>query len=177
MAYYLSQTSFYRVQPFLDEMVKSSEDIAWVVDSPHTTPEKLAFYIRQGIKSAMKLELSQYAELSSKFKIKASPGRVVAELRNKLSQGITKDIINKMVIQEANDLNSIVLQAIKHKELEELYFPNVLLVNSETLAQLYKWCEESENKFKIIRNERGITLTKKDIGGIEWKPEKNPEQP
>ena len=171
MGYHLTPQAFYRAQPFLDEMLKTSEDVAWVVDSPHITPEKLAFQIRQGIKSAAKLEMSDYASLSGKYIIRALPGKVVAELRNKLSAGVFKDTSKEMVIHEANDLNSVVLQTIKHKNLEELRFPNVLNPNEEMLTQLLTWCKETKEGFKIIRNERGITLTKKDIGGVEWKPE------
>lgn len=169
MGYHISENAYIRAQPFMDEMLKTSDDIIWVVDNPDLTPDKIAYQIRQGIATAAFKGEEDYAGLAEKFMIKSRPGKVIAERRNKLVQGVYRQLAKQLNIPEANNLNSIVEQTIKHLDQEELYFPNILNPNTELLEELYKW--SSVKGFKIIRNKQGITLTKKDVGEIEWKPE------
>ncbi len=157
-------------------MLKAETDLTWSVDSPNFTPEKVAFAIRQGIKTAAHLDLSDYASLSGKYVIRTKPGKVIAELRNAISSAASLEDSKKVTVHEANSLESLITQAIKFQDLEELYFPNVFNPNEEMLKNLYTWT--FEKGFKIVINERGITLTKRDIGGIGWIPtqSKQPEQ-
>ena len=169
MGYHLSENAFIRAQPFMDEMLKASDDIIWVVDNPEITPDKVAYQIRQGIATAAAKGEADYASLAEKFVIKSRPGRVIAERRNKMLVGVYLQASKQLNIPEANSINSIVEQTIKNLDQEELYFPNILNANNDLLTELYKWV--STKGFKIIRNKQGITLTKKEVGEIEWKPE------
>lgn len=172
MGYYYSKAAIFKVQGFLDEMLKSDGDITWTV-ADHVEPNRVAYAIRQGIKSAGYYKFEEYAHLGDRFIIRSKPGQVIAELRSRFDVVVSRTAVDKLTIKEANNLNSLVGAAIKHKA-DEMYFPNILNPNEELLNQLYLW--SSEQGYKIVLNETGVTLTKKDIGELEWKPEE-PREP
>ncbi len=79
--------------------------------------------------------------------------------------------LDTVPVPEVRELMGVLAATIKYIPAnEEVYFPNVILRESE-LRRLYVWA--NEKGLKIINNEdRGITLTKKKVDeDLVWQPE------
>jgi hypothetical protein len=166
MGYYKSQNAILKVKTFLDAMVKADSDLEFAVN-PDQEPSKIAYAIRQGIKAAAGYGIKEYAGLGGKYIVRSQPGKVLLELRNKLPMEMFKKAISNIVITEAHNLTQVVGAAVKHAA-DEMYFPNAN-IEENGLTQLYAWT--TTKGYKIIKNDVGITLTKKEVGELEWKPQ------
>ncbi|KKK94056.1 hypothetical protein LCGC14_2686690 [marine sediment metagenome] len=88
MGYSKIETSIKKVERFLTLMVDANENLEWET----TDPNKLAYYIREGIYTSGILyrnkpedeRLKEFSTLKSKFIIKIKGNRVIASLRSEV---------------------------------------------------------------------------------------------
>jgi hypothetical protein len=159
MGYNLHKDVIERMKSYLDAMASSSEDVEWATDDP-----MLAYRIREAIASAKYNRISQYSGLSSKFIVRLMKGKVVAQLRDRLSRPFdseeAKKAMSRVVLHDVTSMTGIVGAAISNK-VDELYFPNVLATDKGSLDKLYNWNETTKSGYLIVDHvEAGITLTK-----------------
>jgi hypothetical protein len=165
MGYNLSINSIDRVSSYLDEMITASSDLTW-----HTPdPAKTAYYIRQGIAAAQALGDDKYAQLNSKFLIRSRSGIVVAELRNRTTESLLTEQLAKIVINDVNDLPSLIGAVIQHKGYE-MVFPNFIQPDDAQLETIYNWINMENLSYHIINSEHGLVVTKKEVRDIAWHP-------
>lgn len=164
MGYSKSTAAIDRVRSLLRQLViANGDEVAW----PNEEPDKLAYYIREGINSAIihadeSTENTMFAKLKTQYVIKSKAGRTIASPRSILPIENLKQSMQKMVLNEPISLLEVVGAAIKHKA-PEMYFPNA---DIDDLNKLYAWT--SKNDYFIIKGE-GITLTK-TASNLAWLP-------
>lgn len=152
MGYTLTRASIFRVKSYLDEMVAAKDDCMWATSDP-----RLAYHLREGIAATRKLELKEYAGLASKFKIKSSQGKVIAELRERSLEVEFAKATRRLTVRDVSTAIAIVGAAIKHNA-PEMYFPDANL-NKEELEKVEKWARAKGYSI-VSHGEGGITLTK-----------------
>lgn len=165
MGYHKSQVAILRVKSFLDVLVRSDQDVEFSVKADEE-PSRVAYAIRNGIKASAAHNIKDYAELAGKFIIRVKPGKVIAELRNKIGTDLLKETIARMVVHNVTSIDAVVGAAIKYGNLDELYFPDITPTD-ESLKVMYNWTRKKG--WKIIKNETGMTLTKREVeDGLVW---------
>ena len=145
MGYLLSEKSITRVQSFLDDMLASDRSLEWNIALEQGDPSKIAYYIRQAIRSAGRLGKAEIATLGNKFVIRVTARSVIAELRGGLSPTI---IPQKLTLRELTKIEEVVGAVAKHPTRLELEFPDASL-SLEELSTLKKWLSEKQMDFRF----------------------------
>lgn len=140
MGYSKNPTTIFKVEKFLILMVAADESLEW--ETPN--PDRLAYYIREGIFAAGALykgdpgndKLKEFAALKSKFILKIRGGSVLAELRNEMPFAITGV-----------------------KKMRSIYLPNITTL-TEIVGAIAKYIiEESKEQ---------ITIPSPGLNGVEF---------
>lgn len=158
MAYARSKKSVTRIEPLLDQLLTSSDDVIFRCDEP----QKVAYQLHEALKSAGFFpEYQKYLVIRDKFTIRTRAGKVIAELK-------TRPIIDsikgmkvpppKVTIDAVLNPLEIVGATIANNKPEEIYFPVSKLSEAE-LSELYIWAS-FVNYFIINHGDNGVTLTK-----------------
>lgn len=131
MPYNNSPASIVRVDAFLQDLLSTTEKIAWA--SPH--PDRLAYYIHQGLAVARRLNHPKYKDLSNKFYIKVSEGKVTATNKQIIGSRIEEVITN----EDAKNFYDVI-GAILSEPDKAIYFMNVSL-DKHDKNKLKNWCD------------------------------------
>ncbi len=169
MSYARSKKSVYRVELVLKQLLEAKDDLTF----QSIEPQKLAYHIHEALKSAaIYPEFQEYALLRDKYTIRIRNNKVVAELKSKLSIGISviREQLGKMTIVDVNNVTSIVGAAVTHK-VPEMLFPDAHL-SDISLSELYMWAEPA-GYFIINHGDNGLTLTREHPGEMNYVPSKN----
>lgn len=164
MGYSKNPAAVERVKPLLDQMVKATTDLMWPSENAHM----LGYHLREAMSVAKSKKIEPYHELKDKFVIRNRGTRVIAEKRHVETITALQAALSKVVLSNIETLVQIVGAAIEHKA-HELFFPDAALAVEEDKLTLYKWCQK--NGYHMILAEVGVTLTKEEVGDIEWTPE------
>jgi hypothetical protein len=130
MGYSKNPSSIEKVEKFLTLMVNANESLEW--ETPN--PDKLAYYIREGIFASGALykrepesdRLKEFSDLKSKFIIKIKGSLVLAELRSETP-----------------------LAVMGVKRLRSVYLPNVATLTEIVGAVAKCIIEESKEQIRI----------------------------
>ena len=132
MGYSKNPTAIKKVESFLSLMTTSDENLEWETFDP----DKLAYYIREGINASCILygqepdneKLKDFAYLKSKYIIKIKGGSVIAALRNEIP-----------------------LAVMSVKKLKSVYLPNITTL-TEIVGAIAKYIVEEEKEKITIPN-------------------------
>ena len=171
MTYSRNKSALKRVQKLLDDLLlavnnKSDDDVVFT----STNPNKLSYQLHEALDVADTFtEYTKYRVIKEHYRIRVRFDRVIAECKTKPvdAKAILSGQLSKMTVDDADTVLEVIGAAIKNN-LNEMYFPNAELIDSE-LADLYKWT--SVNGYYIINNyEVGITLTRVNPGELAYEP-------
>ena len=168
MGYSKNPTAIEKVDSFLSLMVTSDENLDWET----TDPDKLAYYIREGINASRILyrdependKLKDFSSLSSKYIIKIKGGSVIAALRNEIPLAVMSVKKLKSVylpnITTLTEIVGAIAKYIVEEEKERITIPNASLNDGEFeklesyLTNKKLDIEVKGNEFVISRNEK-----------------------
>ena len=164
MGYSKRETSIKKVERFLTLMVDANEDLEWET----TDPNKLAYYIREGIYTASilyrnKLEderLKEFSTLKSKFIIKIKGNRVIASLRSEVPLAVMSVKKMKSVylpnIMSLTEIVGAVANYIITENKEQITIPNTNLSDGE-FEKLQAYLKSKELEIGVNGNELVIS--------------------
>ena len=168
MGYSNNLSAVTRVEKFLTLMVNAvDESLEWqTVD-----PNKLAYYIREGISAASfiykngtdDVRLKEFSLLKSKFIIKIKENRVIAVLRSEMPLAVMSvKKIKSVYLPNVTTLTQIVGAVAKYileEEKEQITIPNANLTNEESV-KLERYLSSKSLNVEIGENELVILRDK-----------------
>lgn len=161
MGYAKSAAALKRLQPLLDQMLKSDVSLSWPSQNAHM----LGYHIREAMKIAESDPQSPYKGLRERFVIRNKGTHVVAEPRVINVVAELHQAHAKMSLENLSGLLELIGAVITH-EAHEMFFPDALLTEEETKT-LYEWAKPRGYSL-VVGN--GITITKENPGEAEWTP-------
>jgi len=139
MGYTKNPTAIDKVEKFLSMMVSANENLEWET----TDPNRLAYYLREGISASGILHrnnnderLKNFSELKSKFIIRVKENKVIAQLRTEMP-----------------------LAVMSVKKMKSVYLPNI-----STLTQVVG----AVAKYMVEEEKEQITIPNSDLSEIEF---------
>jgi hypothetical protein len=159
-----SEASFKQVEKLLDEMLHAETDtLTWEFEDAR----KVAYFIRQGIFAAKKLDKPAYADLKNKWKIHEKGNKVIAKKR--ITLNIIPIGIHKKTFFGITTLSRMITAAVENNHLTVLHFPD-LIMSIEEANQLDKWMKAA----KWTYNSNSKELQKWPSSETEIKQSENP---
>jgi len=139
MGYTKNPNAIDKVEKFLSMMVSANENLEWET----TDPNKLAYYLREGISASGTLHrnnnderLKNFSELKSKFIIRVKENKVIAQLRTEIPLAI-----------------------MSVKKLKSVYLPNI-----STLTEVVGAVAE----YIVGEDKEQITIPNSDLSEVEF---------
>ncbi|KKK62974.1 hypothetical protein LCGC14_2998980 [marine sediment metagenome] len=164
MGYSKNPSSIEKVEKFLALMVNANESLEW--ETPN--PDRLAYYIREGISASSILyksepgsdKLKEFSALKSKFIIKIKGSFVLAELRSETPfavMGVKR--LKSVYLPSVTTLTEIVGAVAKYiieESKEQIRIPNSDLLEDE-FRKLETYLKSKELKTEVSGNELVIS--------------------
>ena len=164
MGYSKNPASIEKVEKFLTLMVHANESLEW--ETPN--PDRLAYYIREGISASGVLyksepdsdKLKEFSALKSKFIIRIKGNFVQAELRSETPfavMGVKK--LKSVYLPNVTTLTEIVGAIAKYileESKEQIRIPNSDLLDGE-FNRLEAYLKSKELKMEVSENELVIS--------------------
>ena len=165
MGYSKNPSVIEKVEKFLTLMVNANESLEW--ETPN--PDRLAYYIREGISASSVLyksependKLKEFATLKSKFIIKIKGNFVLAELRSETPfavMGVKR--LKSVYLPNVTTLTEIVGAVAKYiieESKEQIRIPNSDLLEDE-FRKLETYLKSKELKIEVDGSE--LTISK-----------------
>ncbi len=160
MGYSKNPTAIDKVEKFLSMMVKENENLEWET----TSPDRLAYYIREGISAAGFLyrkepeneKLGEFSRLNAKFIIKIKGNHVIASLRNEVPIAVMSVKKLKSVylpnITTLTEVVGAIAKYIVEERKEQITIPNSNLSEDE-FGKLEAYLKSKELKIEVDGNE------------------------
>ena len=160
MGYSKRETSIKKVERFLTLMVDANENLEWET----TDPNKLAYYIREGIYTSGMLyrnkpedeRLKEFSTLKSKFVIKIKGNHVIAALRNEIPLAVMSVKKMKSVylpnISSLTEIVGAIANYIVAENKEQITIPNTNLNDGE-FEKLQSYLKSKELEIEVNGNE------------------------
>lgn len=162
MPYTGSGAAITKVEAELRKLVASKGDIIFVTDDP----TKLAWHIRNGIKTAKRLGIKQYASLEQKFIIRIRPDKVKCELRNELEHVFT--------VKEFDHITSplSIIQVCIDNSADEWQFCQTGDLNKSQLSVIHRWAVANERSisYNSVKQEGYLVITNQSNQN-KWTPD------
>ena len=160
MGYSKKESSIRKVERFLTLMVDTDDNLEWET----TDPDKLAYYIREGIHTSGVLyrkepaneRLRNFSMLKSKFVIKIKGNHVIAALRSEIPLAVLSVKKMKSVylpnIMSLTEIVGAVANYIIEENKEQIPMPNTSL-NDREFEQLQAYLESKELEIEVNGDE------------------------
>ena len=162
--YNLSEAAFKQVEKILDEMLHAETDtLTWEFEDSR----KVAYFIRQGISAAGKLDKPAYADLKFKWKIHEKGNKVIAKKR--VSLDVIPIGIHKKTFFGITTLSRMITAAVENSHLTVLHFPD-LIMSIQEANQLDKWCKAAKWNYNPESKELSKWLLKETEIGQSGNP-------
>jgi len=164
MGYTKNPTAIDKVEKFLALMVGANENLEWET----TEPNKLAYYIREGISASCTLygkqpedeRLKEFSGLKSKFIIKIKENHVIAALRNEIPLAVMSvkrlKVIHLPNVISLTEVVGAIAKYIIEEEKEQIKIPNSNLTETE-FKSLRSYLEAKELEIEVDGNELVIS--------------------
>jgi hypothetical protein len=150
MGYVYTTKAIQKVKPYLDAMVKSQTTLTWASKDAR----KLAYQLHNGLKAAEELKFSPYDTLRHKYRVSATNGKVIAQLKAALS------IVEGQLDFDITDPFDIVQTIIRHKTVDFVLFFRMDFVEAETLELVKSWT--NNNGYVVEQLDSGLRIIKSD---------------
>ena len=164
MGYSKNPTAVQKVERFLSLMVEANENLEWET----TDPDKLAYYIREGIFASAVMyrdnpeneRFKGFAELKSKFVLKIKANKVIASLRSEIPLAVMSvKKLKSIYLPNISTLTEVVGAVAKYvieENKEQVTIPNSNLLDGE-LRKLEAYLKTKKLKMEVEGNELVIS--------------------